>query len=148
MAPILSLPKESLDRIRKAVALAVVSIWQVDDSSGSKVSFRSGFVFDCENNACIVLTLKKDLDRSRKLFVQFENGKCFEGLTTFGDEKSNLVAIEVIGLGFEPKKVILSEHNADQCDEVVHMGIFDEENLKLNFSSGSVWNAFENLIYF
>ena len=92
-----------------------------------------------------MLTLKKDLNRSRKLSVQFENGKYFEGLTAFGDEKSNFIAIEVIGLGFKPK---ISEHEADQCDEVVHMGIFDEENLKLNFSSGLVGYAFKNLIYF
>lgn len=140
---ILSLSKDSLDVIREAVALSVVSIWKVE-SSGSKISFRSGFVFDFDDNMCTILTLSKDLDSSGKIVVQFENGKCFEGVATVDDKNSNLVAVVVTGLDFKPKKVTFSKHNAGQCEEVIHMGNFDEENAKLNFSSGSVGYVFKN----
>ena len=62
----------------------------------------------------------------QNIFFQFENGKCFEALTIFCDERSNLVAIVVIGLNFEPKKVKFSEHNADQYEEVIHIVNFDK----------------------
>ncbi|CAL4904142.1 unnamed protein product [Urochloa decumbens] len=161
MAPILSLPEESLDRIRADVSPSVVSIWAIDKSTGSKKQkrrekssvvsdyefeetvqcFRSGFVFDYELGICIILTLSKGLDTSKRIFVQFECGACFEAVTTLEDKKSKLAAIvvTVTGLeGFVPKKVTLSEQNAEQCEEVIHMGNFDKTSPKLHFSSGSI----------
>uniref|UniRef100_A0A0E0LF92 Uncharacterized protein n=1 Tax=Oryza punctata TaxID=4537 RepID=A0A0E0LF92_ORYPU len=139
---ILSLPKDCLDRIKEDVSLGVVSIWQANDITGSKECLRSGFVVMCELelDMCLVLTLGKDLDNSRKTFVRFENGECFEAFGMFTDtnKKSNLVAMQVAGLSFEPKMIIFSEHEAKQCDEVVHLGCLSEESAKLNISSGSI----------
>lgn len=152
------MPKESLDRIRADVSLGVVSIWATDKPSGSKKqkkrekdtkkhSFRSGFVIDFDDRVCTILTLSKDLDRTKRIFVQFENGGCFEALATLSDEASNLAAIVVTGLWFEPKKITLPGQNAEQCEEVIHMGNFNEASAKLHFSSGSVGYVFQNLVY-
>ncbi|CAN6357680.1 unnamed protein product [Urochloa humidicola] len=77
--------------------------------------------------------------QAKEFFVQFESGECFEADATLKDEESKLAAILVTRLGqFEPKRITLSEQNAKQCEEVVHVGNFDETNPKLHFSSGSV----------
>ncbi|CAN6349014.1 unnamed protein product [Urochloa humidicola] len=149
MAPILSLPQESFNHIRADVSPSVVSIWAIDKPTGSKKRerreissgkcFRSGFVYDYELGTCVILTLSKGLDTSKILFVQFDSGECFKATATLKDKESKLVAIVVTGLGeFKPKKITFSGQNAEQCEEVIHMGNFDEISSKLHFSSGLV----------
>ncbi|CAL4896843.1 unnamed protein product [Urochloa decumbens] len=139
MAPVLSLPKTCLDRVREAVSLAVVSIWELDEFSGKKISCRSGFIWYHSSGLCIAVTLRKGLDVKRKILARFENGQCFEGFLSFGGDNSNLAAIILANdFSFEPKSVPLCNDQVRPGQDVVHMGFFDETNPELNFSSGTI----------
>ena len=51
------------------------------------------------------------------------------------------------GLSFGPKTISISRDEVSQGDNAMHMGLFDERNPKLNFSSGTVGYLFQNLIF-
>ncbi|TVU22441.1 hypothetical protein EJB05_32137 [Eragrostis curvula] len=149
MAPILSIRRNDMLRIRGTVSLSAVSVWEeITDKNGQTCvkSCRSGFVLKRRNDRCLVITLSeglitaKGLSAERKIFVRDVHGSTFEGSAVYDSEnKSNLAAVVVHGLNNTPvADVLWSETEAKQGDAVVHVGTFNEDKTQLNFSSGMV----------